>query len=182
MKVNDMRKFPTLILGLGLAVSAGAMAGNTEGKSDASLTGSVKSALISNDATKARQINVETKDGVVQLSGFVDSAAAKAAAETTTKNVEGVTKVENKLSIRDPNRWTGAAVDDTVIAAKVKGEIAGEAGLGTASDVNVEVNSGVVELSGFVGTSAEKTHAAEVARNINGVKEVRNNISVKPAG
>jgi hyperosmotically inducible periplasmic protein len=182
MKVNDMRKFPTLILGLGLAVSAGAMAGNTEGKSDASLTGSVKSALISNDATKARQINVETKDGVVQLSGFVDSAAAKAAAETTTKNVEGVTKVENKLSIRDPNRSTGAAVDDTVIAAKVKGEIAGEAGLGTASDVNVEVNSGVVELSGFVGTSAEKTHAAEVARNINGVKEVRNNISVKPAG
>ncbi|HMN45305.1 MAG TPA: BON domain-containing protein [Povalibacter sp.] len=176
-----MRRFPTLMLGLGLAaISAGAIA--DEGKSDASLTGSVKSALISNDATKARQINVETKDGVVQLSGFVDSAAAKSAAEATAKNVEGVQKVENKLLIRDPDRSTGAAVDDTVIAAKVKSQIAGKAGLGTASDVNVEVNSGVVELSGFVGTSAEKTHAGELARGINGVKDVRNNITVKPAG
>ena len=177
-----MRRFPTVILGLGLAaISVGAIAGD-EGRSDASLTGSVKSALIGNDATKARQINVETKDGVVQLSGFVDSAAAKSAAETTAKNVEGVQKVENKLLIRDPNRSAGEAVDDTVIAAKVKSQIAGKAGLGTASDVNVEVNSGVVELSGFVGTSTEKTHAAELARGINGVKDVRNNITVKPAG
>ncbi|HEY6643873.1 BON domain-containing protein [Povalibacter sp.] len=178
-----MRKFPTLVLGLGLAaVSSGAIADNAAGKSDASLAGSVKSALISNDATKARQINVETHGGVVQLNGFVDSAAAKAAAETTAKNVAGVTKVENQLSIRDPNRSTGEVVDDTVIAAKVKGEIAGKAGLGTASDVNVEVNAGIVELSGFVATTAEKTHAAEVAGGISGVKEVRNNISVKPAG
>ena len=177
-----MRKFPALILGVGLvAASAGAFAGD-EAKSDASITGSVKSALISNDATKARQINVETRDGVVQLSGFVDSAAAKSAAEATAKNVEGVKKVENKLSLRDPNRSAGEAVDDTVIAAKVKGEIAGKAGLGTASDVNVEVNAGIVELSGFVATAAEKTNAADVARGINGVKDVRNNITVKPAG
>ncbi len=178
-----MRTFPTLILSLGLvAASTGTFADNTEGKSDANLTGSVKSALISNDATKARQINVETKGGVVQLSGFVDSEAAKTAAETTAKNVEGVTKVQNNLSIRDPDRSTGEAVDDTVIAAKVKSEIAGKAGLGTASDVNVEVNAGIVELSGFVATSAEKTDAAAAARSINGVKDVRNNISVKPAG
>lgn len=176
-----MRKFSALIVGLGLAaVSVGATAGNPEAKSDATLTGSVKSALISNDATKARQINVETRNGVVQLSGFVDSSAASAAAETTAKSVEGVTKVENRLLIRDPNRSTGEAVDDTVIAAKVKGEIAGKAGLGTASDVNVEVNSGVVELSGFVATSTEKEHAAELARSINGVKSVHNNITVKP--
>jgi hyperosmotically inducible protein len=177
-----MRKFPALMLGVSLALgSAGVLADNA-GKSDSTITGSVKSALISNDQTKARQINVETKDGVVQLNGFVDSAAAKAAAETTAKNVEGVKSVKNNLSIRDPNRSTGEAVDDTVIAAKVKGEIAGKAGLGTASDVNVEVNSGVVELSGFVATADEKAKAAEVARSINGVKGVKNNISLKPQG
>jgi len=177
-----MRKIPTLMLSIGLvAASAAAFAGNSEGKSDATLTGSVKSALISNDATKARQINVETKDGVVQLSGFVDSAAAKSAAEATAKNVEGVTQVQNKLMIRDADRSTGEAVDDTVIAAKVKGELAGKTGLGTATDVNVEVNAGVVELSGFVATADEKMQAGEVAKGINGVKSVHNNISVKPA-
>jgi hyperosmotically inducible protein len=178
-----MRKFPALILGTGLIVaSASVVAGDSEGKSDAGLTASVKSALIENDSTKAGQINVETKDGVVQLSGFVDSESAKAAAEATAKNVDGVKQVQNKLLLRDPNRSTGQAVDDTVIAAKVKGEIAGKAGLGTASDVNVEVNSGVVELSGFVATSDEKARAGEVARSINGVKDVQNNISLKPKG
>lgn len=174
-----MRIFPALILSMGLVAGSAVLADDTANKSDATLTASVKSALIGNDATKARQINVETRGGVVQLSGFVDSAAAKSAAETTASNVEGVTRVENKLLIRDADRSTGQTVDDTVIAAKVKGEIAGKAGLGTASDVNVEVNSGVVELSGFVATADEKAKAAELARGINGVKDVRNNITLK---
>ena len=176
-----MRKIPALILSMGLLTSTSVLANDAD-KSDANVTASVKSALISNDATKARQINVETNDGVVQLSGFVDSAAAKSAAESTAQNVEGVKQVENKLLIRDANRSAGQATDDTVIAAKVKGQLAGKAGLGTASDVNVEVNSGVVELSGFVETADQKAKAAELARGINGVKNVRNNISLKPAG
>ena len=176
-----MRKFPALILSMSLVASAAALADDAD-KSDANVTASVKSALISNDATKARQINVETQNGVVQLSGFVDSTAAKSAAEMTAKNVEGVKQVENKLLIRDASRSTGQAVDDTVIAAKVKGEIAGKTGLGNATDVNVEVNSGVVELSGFVETADQKAKAADLARSINGVKDVRNNISLKPAG
>lgn len=169
------------MLSMGLIVaSSGVMANDTH--SDASLTASVKSALISNDETKARQINVETKNGVVQLSGFVDSTVARNAAEKAAINVEGVKSVQNKLLIRDPNRSTGAAVDDTVIAAKLKGELAGKTGLKTATDVNVEVNSGVVELSGFVGTADEKDRAGEIARGISGVKDVHNNISLKPQG
>jgi hyperosmotically inducible protein len=176
-----MRKIPALILSIGLMTSAAVLADDAD-KSDASVTASVKSALIRNDATKARQINVETQNGVVQLSGFVDSAAAKDAAETTAQNVEGVKRVQNKLMVRDSDRSTGQAVDDTVIAAKVKSQLAGKAGLGTASDVNVEVNSGVVELSGFVETADQKAKAAELARGIGGVKDVRNNISLKPQG
>ncbi|HEY5806548.1 MAG TPA: BON domain-containing protein [Povalibacter sp.] len=177
-----MRKFPALILSMGLvAASATAFAGDGH-KSDANVTASVKSALISNDQTKASQINVETSSGVVQLSGFVDSTAAKAAAETAALNVEGVKQVQNKLLIRAADRSTGQVVDDTVITAKVKGEIAGKAGLDTGSDVNVEVNAGVVELSGFVATADEKVRAGELARSINGVKDVHNNISLKPQG
>lgn len=179
-----MRKFPALILSVGLITSSALVFANdtSEGKSDAGLTASVKTALIGNKQTKASQINVETQQGVVQLSGFVDSEEAKEAAEMTAQNVEGVTEVDNKLMIRDADRSTGEAVDDTVIAAKVKGEIAGKAGLGTAADVNVEVNSGVVELSGFVPTADEKMKAGEIARGISGVKNVHNNIALKPAG
>jgi osmotically-inducible protein OsmY len=60
----------------------------------------VKTALISNEATKARQIDVEVYRGEVQLNGFVDSDAARAAANTTAKGVEGVTRVSNNLQIR----------------------------------------------------------------------------------
>lgn len=179
-----MQKFPALILGMGLITSSALALANdaSAGKSDAGLTASVKSALISNKDTKASQINVETQQGTVQLSGFVDSEAAKQAAETTAQKVAGVTEVDNKLLIRDANRSTGQAVDDTVITAKVKGEIAGKASLGTAADVNVEVNSGVVELSGFVPTVDAKVKAGEIARGISGVKDVRNNIELKPKG
>lgn len=177
-----MRSIPALILSVGLITSgASALADNTSaGTSDAGLTAKVKTALIKNEDTKASQINVETRQGLVQLSGFVDSEAAKQAAETTAQNVTGVTEVQNKLMVRNAKRSTGDAVDDTVIAAKVKGEIAGKAGLGTAADVNVEVSSGIVELSGFVPSADQKMKAAEIARGIKGVKDVRNNIELKP--
>ena len=112
----------------------------------------MKTALIGNKQTKASQINVETQQGVVQLSGFVDSEGARKAAVMTAKNVTGVKEVQDKLLLRDGERSTGEAVDDTVIATKVKSELAGKSGLGTASSVTVEVNRGIVELSGFVPT------------------------------
>ncbi len=67
---------------------------------DSMLTAKVKTALIMSPDTKAHQINVETKLGVVQMSGFVDSAAAKAAATTVANSVTGVKGVKNELSIK----------------------------------------------------------------------------------
>jgi hyperosmotically inducible periplasmic protein len=67
---------------------------------DSMLTAKVKTALIANSETKAHQINVETKDGVVQLSGFVDNNSAKSAATTVAKSVTGVKDVKNELSVK----------------------------------------------------------------------------------
>jgi hyperosmotically inducible protein len=67
---------------------------------DSALTAKVKAALIENSNTKAHQINVETKQGVVQLSGFVDNASAKAAATTVAMSVTGVKDVKNELSVK----------------------------------------------------------------------------------
>jgi hyperosmotically inducible protein len=67
---------------------------------DSVITGKVKAALIADSTTKAHQINVETKGGVVQLSGFVDTAAAKSAATNVAQSVTGVKSVKNELSVK----------------------------------------------------------------------------------
>lgn len=177
------------IAALMLCICAGLLASASSAQStapakleDAGTTARVKTALITNKATKAHQINVETFDGVVQLSGFVDSEVARQAAVLAARNVGGVKEVQDRLLIRDANRTAGQAIDDTVIAAKLKTELAGAAGLGVASEVVVQVNSGVVELSGFVPTFDQKNCAAEIARRISGVMDVKNNIAVKTRG
>ncbi len=67
---------------------------------DSILSAKVKAKLIDSPDTKAHQINVETQQGVVQLSGFVDTATAKAAATTVAMSVNGVKNVINELSIK----------------------------------------------------------------------------------
>ncbi len=140
----------------------------------------MKAALIDEDAAPARNIDVETHSGIVQLSGFVESEEARRAAETTATMVSGVQGVQNELVVRETDRTAGEVVDDVVIAAKVKSELAADAGLGTAADVNVEVREGVVQLSGFVDSDEERERAASLARSVDGVQDVLNDISVQP--
>jgi osmotically-inducible protein OsmY len=68
---------------------------------DSALTAKVKSALIEDPATKAGDIKVDTRQGVVQLSGFVGSQAAKDAATKVAQSVKGVKSVENGLSVKN---------------------------------------------------------------------------------
>lgn len=181
MKVSRFLACTAAVL-LTLAMTALGQTQGAPNMDDSVISMRVKGALISNDSTKASQINVETQRGVVQLSGFVESEAMRAAAVSVAKSVTGVKDVQNTLMIRDSDRSTEQALDDTAIAAKVKGEIAGKSGFETATQVNVEVNSGVVQLSGFVSRADQKTQAEAIARTVVGVKDVRNNIALKPQG
>lgn len=178
-----MSKLKTTLLVLSLLASPSlAVAANDERtRSDTEITAQVKGALVRNDATEARQIDVETKNGIVQLSGFVESERMKAAAASTAQTVPGVQEVRNELIVREGgDRTVGRAADDTVIAAKVKTQLAADSGLGTAADVNVEVRNRVVQLSGFVPTAAQKEQAEHIARRVAGVTDVRNSIQVEP--
>ena len=145
---------------------------------DSVLTGKVKSALVADPDTKARQIDVETFRGTVQLNGFVDSANAKAAAGRVARSVEGVQRVENNLSVQESSRSAGEVIDDSMITAKVKAALIADPAV-KAHEVNVETRDGVVQLSGFVDNASAKSVAAEVANRVNGVKEVRNELQVK---
>jgi osmotically-inducible protein OsmY len=73
---------------------------------------------------------------------------------------------------------TGEYVDDTVITTKVKTAIFNEPTLKSA-EINVETWKGVVQLSGFVSSAANESTAIQVARNVAGVKSVKNDMRLK---
>ena len=73
---------------------------------------------------------------------------------------------------------TGEYVDDTVITTKVKTAIFNEPTLKSA-EINVETFKGVVQLSGFVSTQTAENTAVAVARKVEGVKSVKNDMRLK---
>jgi hyperosmotically inducible periplasmic protein len=70
--------------------------------SDSDLTLRVKSALMGSPDTKAREIDVTTENGVVLLSGFVDSNEQRDDAANVAKTVQGVKAVDNGLQVKPP--------------------------------------------------------------------------------
>jgi len=73
---------------------------------------------------------------------------------------------------------TGEYIDDSVITTKVKTAILNESTLKSA-EINVETFKGTVQLSGFVSSQAAINKAVELARHVNGVKSVKNDMRVK---
>ena len=77
-------------------------------------------------------------------------------------------------------RSVGKTFDDATLTAKVKTEIAKEQGLGEALAINVDTYRSVVSLSGFVDSQDQINKAMNCARRVEGVTDVKNNLSVKP--
>jgi hyperosmotically inducible protein len=67
---------------------------------DAATTTKVKAALIADKRTKAREINVITRQGVVQLDGFVSTDAERDAAAEIARSVSGVSRVDNQIALK----------------------------------------------------------------------------------
>jgi osmotically-inducible protein OsmY len=74
----------------------------------------------------------------------------------------------------------GESIDDTVIATRIKADLIGDP-VTKAGDIDVEVFKGRVQLNGFVGSGAESSRATDVARKVNGVTAVDNNLKMKGA-
>ena len=73
---------------------------------------------------------------------------------------------------------TGEYIDDSVITTKVKAAVFNEPTLKSA-EINVETFKGVVQLSGFVNSTADVNKAVEIARGVKGVSSVKNDMRVK---
>lgn len=169
----------SVVLTLMLAVvgAAGAQDSTSSPQTEA-LETRVRMALRSAQVANVEQIEVDTKDDSVQLSGFVESAEDQEKALQAARAVRGVATVRNDLVVRNSRPTVGQALDDTIIAAQVRRQIEAKVSE-SAQDINVAVSDGVVQLSGYVADAEVKNRAADVASAVRGVQDVRNDIALK---
>jgi len=91
----------------------------------------------------------------------------------------GATLMGSGCAVMRGQESVGSYVDDKVIATTVKAKLLEDKTVGGMS-VNVDSLNGTVALSGFAKSNVEKAQAEYIARNTRGVRDVRNNLIVRP--
>jgi osmotically-inducible protein OsmY len=122
------------------------------------------------------EIGVVVKDGVVTLTGWVDSYAKKWAAEEAAHRVRGVLAVANDIEVRLP---TAAERTDADIAAAAVRALEWDAAI-PVDKLDITVSKGWVTLRGEVEWQYQKQDAERVVRRLQGVRGVSNLIVVRP--
>jgi osmotically-inducible protein OsmY len=125
--------------------------------------------------TNPFEVEVEVNEGVVHLTGFVETALAREEAERLAAESVGVVRVINDLRVGD--QTAVEQLDDATITARVKAKIAASAQL-NPFDVQVNTVDGEVSLTGRVPSQADRDEAERLARETEGVRRVRNLLEV----
>ena len=144
-------------------------------KTNAELQKDVQDAIRWEPAMHAAEIGVTAKDGVVTLSGTVDSYSKKINAERATKNVTGVRAVVENISIDygfTTKKNDTEIAQDVLNAWKHNWEV-------PENQIKVKVEDGWVKLEGEVNWKYQDEAAKDAIKNLSGVKGVLNLITVK---
>ena len=152
------------------------MAIGTETRTDAQIQTDVLSELKYDARVLPNEIGVAVKDGVVTLTGWVDSYTKKWAAEEAAHRVRGVKAVANDIEVRLTT--AGERTDADIAAAAVRA-LEWDAFI-SVDNLDVTVSKGWVTLKGSVEWQYQKDDAERVVRRLTGVKGVSNWITVKP--
>lgn len=169
----------TVVALIALAGCASSMVPQNTRQSDAGITSVIEASLEANDGVKARQVNVETREGTVYLAGVVDTEEARREAARVTWRTEGVRGVVNDLTVGE--RTVGSWVDDVMISSKVKSKLIANSEI-KAGDIDVSSSQGVVTLIGRVSSQTIKSDAERIARGTKGVNDVNNELLVGKTG
>lgn len=163
---------------LALATAAGAMfvtstplcASETDDKIESSFEKSyVYKTYLKND-----DVNTKAQDGVVTLTGTVSEESHKTLAQETVAGLPGVTRVNNQLVTKADAAAENA---DMWISRKVKLALLFHRHV-NYSKTDVKVKDGIVTLKGEASSTAQKELTAEYAKDIDGVKSVKNEMTV----
>lgn len=177
MKKSTLWAVPVLILGL----FAGSTAAHADEIADAGLTMKVKLQLLEKLGAEALEINVDSKNGAVRLSGDVEKRASLELATSITKSVGGVASVDNDLTLENPEGKTKveraageveSEVKDAILESRIRIALIDAIG-GTGFKIGTEAADGavVLEIPADVSRSDRERSVAAV-RALDGVKKV----------
>lgn len=118
-------------------------------------------------------IDIDSEEGVVTLSGTVNDASYIALAEDTVSGIPGVTSVKNELTTKDQDT---ALNSDAWLVTKVKSTLLFHRNVSAMTSVSAD--DGVITLSGVASNLAEKDLTGAYAMDIEGVSKVVNNMTI----
>lgn len=156
-----------VLLAGGFAVSA-----QGEEALDSEITSAINTEMWIDDAVNANNIDVSTQDGIVTLTGAVDNLLAKDRAEAMAAATVGVRAIINRIKVEHVQMRSNKELKQAVKEALMRDPAT------ESYDVDVAVDDGNVTLTGSADSYAEKELAASVAKGIQGVKSITNNIIV----
>jgi hyperosmotically inducible protein len=133
----------------------------------------VSDALSKNAEMGEKRVETEVRNRVVTLSGSVETASQKYAAEQTAWQVPGVQGVKDNLSTTNAQATPESA--DEKLAHRVEFELYSTKAISLKS-VQIHAENGTVTLTGTVASRAEKLLAERIAQSIAGVRKVVNNL------
>jgi osmotically-inducible protein OsmY len=136
------------------------------------ITLAVETALRHDSGVPAHLVDVSTRDGIVTLSGWVDSLLAKERAGEIAATIKGVRAVINQIAITTV-RPDGEILED--VRAALQADPATD-----SYEINSMVNDGVVTLFGTVDSWSERRLSAQVAASVKGAKSINNELTVAP--
>lgn len=155
-------------------------------RTDMGITTKVRAQMAMDETVRASKIEVTTRNGVVTLTGNIDSAEAKEHALSIAKQTNGVVEVKDMIEVKrasgggdapDPGRTIGVTIDDAGTTMRVK-VLLFEDPLAKGLKIDVDTRDGVVFLTGSVGSENEKEQIIKRVRGAKGVKDVQANLTV----
>lgn len=168
---------PWLVCALALTLVAGCATRSHDRTQidDAAVTAKIKAKLAADPEVNPFEIDVDTTDGVVRLSGMVEDRGDRDEAVRIARNTDGVIRVVDDLKIGDPT--LGEVISDQWIETKVKSKLAADPEV-NPFNVDVDVVDGVVTLTGEVEDRKTRDEAVKLARNTKGVRRVESRLRV----
>lgn len=142
-------------------------------KADSRIESAAKQSHVFRNYLKGDNVKIVSTDGAVVLTGSVSENSHKSLADDTVKNLRGVKSVDNRLEV------TGAptANSDAWLSDKLKITLLFHRSV-SVGKAEVEVKDGIVTLRGQAISEEQKKLTTECAKDIEGVKEVRNEMTV----
>jgi osmotically-inducible protein OsmY len=150
---------------------------------DSWITMKIQSKYFVDDDVRARNINVDTKDGMVTLKGSVESEGERQQAVSLARSTDGVTMVHDNLTVErgtaPARRAAGDRVDDAWVTMKIQSKYFIHDEI-KSRQVDVDTKNGVVTLKGSVPSDVARRAAEVIAQDTDGVSKVVNNLRVDP--